>query len=1014
MNLSVLFSILYFTGFIISLVIGLIVISADEKKPLNRLFFLICLALCLWLFSFSYDSLQNDLSIVLKWRRFSVLGWGMINAYILRYTLLLTQRKKFAQNTWVRLLIYLPALIVVFAFGISPLSQKQYNLVQTFSGWVNISVNNTWDWFFYTYLAVYLLTSIILLLNWQRKMDSPNEKKQVGRLVAATVIATVLGAFTDFIINAHATTGLCVPQISPLLALIPVTSIFYSITNNGLLTSEDNETELPDEILSEPNTIKYYRVVSLSFFMGAITEYITNIYFLKNQLSNSLSGTLFFAVGVIIWALPIYVKNKKVRDAIFIIVVSLSTPIITVLFDSGTSLTTWAIPAVLVLISIIYNKKYLIFSVGASIIFTQIYVWIESPQVTVQINSGEYAERVLFFLIFMFAAFYVRRTYLNRLNKIESKIVLQRFVLYVTKELTAANEENINAKISDMLKISGKYINADRAFIYTYSNNKVVYEWCDTGTAKLAGFCHFYESLVSGTIRPKGYNKIIKIPRAEVIINENGEKEVSLDGNNIKSMFAIPMTLENKTIGLICYATSGRFSIWEKPDQDVVEILVNIAADTISRIKAEKYVNHLAYHDSLTDLPNKTAFDKFAEENLQPVKTVNRAILLVNYENFKLVNLTRGYDYANGIIKTAAEKLSVLDDDNFKLFHVSIDRFVFCVRDYNSKADLEKMCESTVAILQSSISERPIICNIGAVELPKSGLDGDTLLKYATIAANSVTGSNSRGYSFFSDYMGEELYRKSQIGSEIKSIIEEGANSGSFYLEYQPIIDLKTDRIVSFEALARMRSSKLGKVSPFEFIQAAEDSCQIYALGKIVLHKAFAFLNQLASIGRPDIILCVNISALQLLRDSFLPDLFELMEKYKIDPSALDLELTESVFSEDFITLNTKLEALRSKGIHISIDDFGTGYSSFARERDLSVDCIKIDKHFIDKLLEIKPEQAVTGDIISMAHKLGHSVVAEGVETIEQKQYLIEHNCDYMQGYLFSKPVPQEQAIAML
>lgn len=465
MNLSLLFSILYFTGFIISLVIGLIVISADEKKPLNRLFFFICLALCLWLFSFSYVSLQNDPSIVLKWRRFSVLGWGMINAYILRYTLLLTQRKKFAQNPWVRLLIYLPALIVVFALGISPLSQKQYNLVQTFAGWANISVNNTWDWFFYTYLAVYLITSIILLLNWQRKMDSPDKKKQVSRLVAATVIAAVLGAFTDFIINAHATTGLCVPQIAPLLALIPVTSVFYSITNNGLLTSEGNETELPDEILSEPNTIKYYRVVSLSFFMGAITEYITNIYFLKNQLSNSLSGTLFFAVGVIIWALPIYVKNKKVRDAIFIIVVSLSTPIIIVLFDSGTRLTTWAIPAVLVLISIIYNKKYLIFSVGASIIFTQIYVWIESPQVTVQINSGEYAERVLFFLIFMFAAFYVRRTYLNRLNKIESKIVLQRFVLYVTKELTAANEENINAKISDMLKISGKYIDADRAFI---------------------------------------------------------------------------------------------------------------------------------------------------------------------------------------------------------------------------------------------------------------------------------------------------------------------------------------------------------------------------------------------------------------------------------------------------------------------------------------------------------------------------------------------------------------------
>lgn len=1011
MDLSEVFSIIYFVGFVISFVIGLIVIFDDEKNRMYRLFFLMCIALCLWLFSFSYINLQSDPTIALNWRKLSVLGWGMLYAYLLHYSILLTNKAKLEQKPWASFLIYLPALIVVYVFSISSASSEQYNIIQTDMGWVDISVNNAWDWFCYIYLIVYLCASILLLSTWQKKLDNQETKKQVRHLIIATIIATVLGFFTDIIINS--VTDLHVPHLAALFTLIPVIAVYFSITNHNFLASGESETELPDEILSESSTIRYYRIVSLGFFMGAIVEYVGNIYFFRKPLSGSLVGILFFAVGIMISIVSTYCKNRNLRDTIFITLISLLAPIITIFFDFNTLITTWSLPASLVLVSIIFNKKHLIFSLASSIVLSQVVQWVKNPQATVQISSGDYFRKMFFFLIFMFIALYVRQTYLSRLKKIENKIVLQKFVLHVTKELNTADEESINGKIIDTLKISGKYLNADRVFIYIYSLNNAKYEWCDIGVPPLVGFPQVYNKMVFETIRPKGYNKVIKVPRAEIITYESGDKGVFENKDSTKSLFAIPLTLECKTIGLLCYATSEKFSMWEKPDPDLIEIFVNIAADTLSRIKAEKHVNHLAYHDTLTNLPNKTAFDKFVKEKLQPVSTAKWAILLINYENFKFVNLTMGYDYANGIIKTAAEKLFTLDHDNFKLFHVSIDRFVFCVSDYDTNSDLEKLCETIMSLLQSSSSEKSIIGNIGVVELTQDKMDGNTLLKYATIAANSVINSSGWGYSFFSNYMCANLHRRNQIEKEIAQIIKDGQNSSSFQLEYQPIVDLRTNKIASFEALARMHSEEFGKISPTEFIQIAEETHQIYELGEIVLRKALAFINLLASIGHSEVKVCVNISALQLLRDNFLPDLFSIIESSGINPSSLDLELTESVFSEDFTALNEKLMLLKSKGIHISIDDFGTGYSSFARERDLCVNCIKIDKLFIDKLLEIEPEQAITGDIISMAHKLGHCVVAEGVETEVQKQYLIEHDCDFMQGYLFSPPVPQDQAIAL-
>jgi EAL domain-containing protein (putative c-di-GMP-specific phosphodiesterase class I) len=194
-------------------------------------------------------------------------------------------------------------------------------------------------------------------------------------------------------------------------------------------------------------------------------------------------------------------------------------------------------------------------------------------------------------------------------------------------------------------------------------------------------------------------------------------------------------------------------------------------------------------------------------------------------------------------------------------------------------------------------------------------------------------------------------------------------------------------------------------VSPLEFIPIAEKTKLILPIGEKVIVKAFHFLNKLRDLGYDKTVVSINISVIQLLSPDFTGRLFELITEMQVNPYNVCIEITESVFATDFDNINRLLGKLQGAGLNIIIDDFGTGYSSLSREGRLKVDCMKIDKYFIDNLMQIDLNKAITGDIISMAHKMGHWTIAEGVEHYIQLKYLEEHNCDRVQGYLISKPL---------
>ena len=293
--------------------------------------------------------------------------------------------------------------------------------------------------------------------------------------------------------------------------------------------------------------------------------------------------------------------------------------------------------------------------------------------------------------------------------------------------------------------------------------------------------------------------------------------------------------------------------------------------------------------------------------------------------------------------------------------------------------------------------------------------DIESLMKKLLLTSEMAIDTYDSGFGvcFYDKEVEARISREDDIKHALSQIASQEKDAVLF-LQYQPFLNLKTNSICGFEALARIDSTKLGRISPLEFIPIAEETKLIIPLGSQIFQQAFTFHNKLCALGYGHMSLSVNVSVIQLLKRDFCEKLLELLKAMQVDPKKISLEITESVFSADYSKINGILTKLKAEGLHISIDDFGTGYSSLARERDLAVDSLKIDKSFIDRLLRVHPDNAITAEIIAMAHKMGHCTVAEGVEFEEQRAYLEQHGCDEIQGYLISRPLDEEAAFNLL
>jgi len=427
-------------------------------------------------------------------------------------------------------------------------------------------------------------------------------------------------------------------------------------------------------------------------------------------------------------------------------------------------------------------------------------------------------------------------------------------------------------------------------------------------------------------------------------------------------------------------------------------------------------LQNIAYSDLLTGLPNRVYLDEYLDEEMEKADRhqLGGSIFIINVDDLRMINDSFSHSYGDQIITIISKMLvKTVGEGAFVARNIG-DEFIVILPGETNRDRITKMADSIIMALNADhqvagVAIRTSV-SAGVALYPKDGRTVEAILKNAVNALYVVKKSGKNSWSFYEESMQSQTYENVILTNRLRHAAEYGELS----LHYQPQVEVGSGKILGFEALLRWDSGEGGTISPSRFIPLAEQSGLIRSLGQWVLQEACLFARKLDEMGYGDIYIAVNVSPRQLADVDFVNVIGQVLNESGIKASQLELEITENVLLVSLEEVIYKLELLQKMGVRLSLDDFGTGYSSLTYLQRLPVNTLKIDKSFIDMIMVGASQPAIIGSIIDMAHILKMTVVAEGVEQQQQLDYLGENNCDCIQGYFFSCPVPQEDAIELL
>ena len=454
-----------------------------------------------------------------------------------------------------------------------------------------------------------------------------------------------------------------------------------------------------------------------------------------------------------------------------------------------------------------------------------------------------------------------------------------------------------------------------------------------------------------------------------------------------------------------------------------------IVRDITERKSAEAEIYNLAYYDELTELPNRELFSQSLEQTISIARRDNQmfAVLFVDLDRFKRINDTLGHSIGDELLKDVAGRLAkcVRSTDSIahldpvasgaiRLARLGGDEFVVKLYGIDSEESV-----STVASRIISALTPPFTCaghqfvvtpSIGIAMYPQDGSTGEELLMNADSAMYRAKNVGRNNFKFYSETMRTKSLHRLELENLIRTAIEEQ----QFELHFQPKVEAKSCRLVGAEALLRWNHPERGAIAPADFIPIAEETGLILSIGEWVLHEACRHVKVWSASPVGAVPVSVNISSHQFSDGGLVKDVFEAISGAGIDATLLELEITESVLLQDVDKTLVALMALKKAGVSLSIDDFGTGYSSLSYLKRFPIDTIKIDRSFVKDLHRDADDAAICAAILAMSQQLGLNVVAEGVETIEQLEFLRRHGCNHIQGYVCSQALSPADFLAML
>jgi diguanylate cyclase (GGDEF)-like protein/PAS domain S-box-containing protein len=432
-----------------------------------------------------------------------------------------------------------------------------------------------------------------------------------------------------------------------------------------------------------------------------------------------------------------------------------------------------------------------------------------------------------------------------------------------------------------------------------------------------------------------------------------------------------------------------------------------VGKDITARKLDEERIQFLANHDALTSLPNRARFSYTVDLAIQNARRYNRqfAVLFIDLDRFKIINDTLGHDAGDKLLREISVRLTDTVRSSDVVARLGGDEFTVLVQEVGEPKQVEPVARKLLSALMKPVTlhgqECRVTASIGISMYPADAQDEQALMKHADIAMYRAKEEGKNTYQFYSAESNAHAFERMAMESSLRRALERE----EFFLHYQAKINLKTRAITGVEALVRWHHPELGMVAPAQFIPLAEETGLIVPLGKWVLNTACMQNLAWQRDGLPALRMSVNLSARQFADEHLLEDIAAALAATGMDPRLLELELTESMVMQNTERAGRVLAAIKEMGVRLAIDDFGVGYSSLTHLKRFPIDTLKVDRSFIRDLPQDSEDKALTEAIIAMGKSLNLTVVAEGVETLEQENFLREHACDESQGYYFSRPI---------
>lgn len=454
-----------------------------------------------------------------------------------------------------------------------------------------------------------------------------------------------------------------------------------------------------------------------------------------------------------------------------------------------------------------------------------------------------------------------------------------------------------------------------------------------------------------------------------------------------------------------------------KNDKGNVTNFCGIFTDLSERKLTESKLEKLALTDSLTSVHNRFSFtermNNLIETSLS-YPNIQHAVFFLDLDRFKQVNDTLGHTFGDKLLVTVANRLQSLLKNKDIVARYGGDEFVITLTNINHPREAAQFAEEIICVIEKpiKIDEQDIYIStsIGISIYPNDGKTTEELVNKADRAMYYAKENGRSGFAFYFDELNIDNSRLLLLDTEIRKAIE----NKDFQIYFQPKVEVQTNKIIGLEALVRWHNEKLGNVSPNEFIPYAEETGLIIPISEIIFEKVCEAIVKLKQEGYPKIPVSFNVSSIHFQHHTFLDSIQKTLEKYNITAQNLEIELTERTVMNGDGETTRKLIRLKQMGIKLSIDDFGTGYSSLSYLIRFPLDFLKIDSSFIQRIVTLDEKQAIVDAIIQMAHRLKMTVIAEGVESAQQYNLLKSMNCDIIQGFYISKPIPYSELIEFL